>query len=52
MNNVNNNEPLLRVVHLKQFFRLGNQKLKAVHDVSFEINKGLILYEKISTCKL
>lgn len=40
MNNVNNNEPLLRVVHLKQFFRLGNQKLKAVHDVSFEINKG------------
>lgn len=33
-------EVLLRVSHLKQYFKLGNGKLKAVHDVSFDIKKG------------
>ncbi len=39
MNN-QSDEPLLKVVHLKQFFKLDGQKLKAVHDVSFDIKKG------------
>ncbi len=37
---VNNNEVLLKVDHLCQYFRLGRQDLKAVDDVSFEIRKG------------
>ena len=36
----NNNEVLLKVDHLCQYFRMGRQDLKAVDDVSFEIKKG------------
>lgn len=36
----NNNEVLLKVDHLCQYFRLGHQDLKAVDDVSFEVKKG------------
>ena len=36
----NNNEVLLKVDHLCQYFRLGHKDLKAVDDVSFEIRKG------------
>ena len=33
-------ENILRVKHLKQFFKMGNAKLKAVNDVSFDVKKG------------
>ena len=36
----NNNEVLLKVDHLCQYFRLGRNDLKAVDDVSFEVKKG------------
>ncbi len=36
----NNNEVLLKVEHLCQYFRLGRSDLKAVDDVSFEVKKG------------
>ena len=36
----NNNEILLKVDHLCQYFRMGHKDLKAVDDVSFEIKKG------------
>ena len=36
----NNNEVLLKVDHLCQYFRLGRKDLKAVDNVSFEIKKG------------
>ena len=36
----NNNEVLLKVEHLCQYFRLGHKDLKAVDDVSFEVKKG------------
>ena len=36
----NNNEVLLKVEHLCQYFRLGRKDLKAVDDVSFEVKKG------------
>ena len=36
----NNNEVLLKVDHLYQYFRMGHKDLKAVDDVSFEIKKG------------
>ncbi len=36
----NNNEVLLKVEHLSQYFKMGRQKLKAVDDVSFDIKKG------------
>ena len=36
----NNNEVLLKVEHLCQYFHLGRKDLKAVDDVSFEIKKG------------
>lgn len=36
----NNNEVLLKVEHLCQYFKLGKKELKAVDDVSFEIKKG------------
>ena len=36
----NNNEVLLKVEHLCQYFRLGHRDMKAVDDVSFEIKKG------------
>ena len=35
-----NNEVLLKVEHLCQYFRLGRKDLKAVDDVSFEVKKG------------
>ncbi len=40
MNNVNNNETLLRVEHLCQYFKMGDSELKAVDDVSFDIKRG------------
>ena len=36
----NNNEVLLKVEHLYQYFKMGSKQLKAVDDVSFEIKKG------------
>ncbi len=36
----NNNEVLLKVNHLCQYFKMGRSELKAVDDVSFEIKKG------------
>ena len=36
----NNNEVLLKVDHLCQYFRLGRKDLKAVDDVTFDIKKG------------
>jgi len=36
----NNNEVLLKVDHLCQYFRMGRQDLKAVDNVSFDIKKG------------
>lgn len=36
----NNNEVLLKVEHLCQYFKMGSSELKAVDDVSFEIKKG------------
>ena len=33
-------EVILRVKHLKQFFKMGRAKLKAVNDVSFDVYKG------------
>ena len=36
----NNNEVLLKVENLCQYFRLGRKDLKAVDDVSFEIKRG------------
>ena len=35
-----NNEVLLKVDHLCQYFRMGRKDMKAVDDVSFEIKKG------------
>ncbi len=35
-----NNDVLLRVEHLCQYFKMGNQELKAVDDVNFDIKKG------------
>ncbi len=34
------NEVLLKVDHLKQYFKMGKSELKAVDDVSFEIRRG------------
>lgn len=36
----NNNEVLLKVEHLCQYFKMGSSELKAVDDVSFDIKKG------------
>lgn len=36
----NKQETLLKVEHLKQYFKLGKSYLKAVDDVSFDIKKG------------
>ena len=36
----NNNEVLLKVDHLCQYFRMGRHDLKAVDDVSFEVKRG------------
>ena len=36
----NNEEVLLKVEHLCQYFSMGHRDLKAVDDVSFEIKKG------------
>lgn len=38
--NKTNDEVLLRVEHLCQYFKMGSKELKAVDDVSFEIHKG------------
>ena len=35
-----NNEVLLKVDHLCQYFKMGRQTLKAVDDVCFEVKKG------------
>ena len=40
MENNQNKEVILRVKHLKQFFKMGPAKLKAVNDVSFDVYKG------------
>ncbi len=40
MENNQNREVILRVKHLKQFFKMGRSKLKAVNDVSFDVYKG------------
>lgn len=37
---MNNNEVLLKVDHLCQYFRMGKKDLKAVDDVCFEVKKG------------
>ena len=37
---MNNDEVLLKVEHLCQYFRMGRKDLRAVDDVSFEIKKG------------
>ncbi len=37
---MNNNDVLLKVEHLCQYFRMNNRDFKAVDDVSFEIKKG------------
>ena len=37
---VNNNDVLLKVDHLCQYFRMGRKDLKAVDDVNFEIKRG------------
>ena len=37
---MSNQEPLLRVEHLCQYFKAGNFVTKAVDDVSFDIQKG------------
>ena len=36
----NNEEALLKIDHLCQYFRMGQSELKAVDDVSFEVKKG------------
>ncbi len=40
MENLENNDVLLKVEHLSQFFKMGRMELKAVNDVSFDIKKG------------
>jgi oligopeptide transport system ATP-binding protein len=40
MEQQNDKEVILRVKHLKQFFKMGHSKLKAVNDVSFDVYKG------------
>ena len=35
-----NNETLLKVENLCQYFKMGNSSTKAVDDVSFEVKKG------------
>ena len=37
---MNNNQILLKVEHLCQYFRVNNRDFKAVDDVSFEVKKG------------
>lgn len=37
---MNNNEKLLEVKHLKQYFKIGRSYIKAVDDVSFDVYKG------------
>ena len=37
---MSNQEPLLKVEHLCQYFKAGNFVTKAVDDVSFDIKKG------------
>ena len=42
-NNLHENENILTVNNLKQYFRLKNRDLKAVDDISFSIKKGEVL---------
>ena len=44
----NNEEVLLRVEHLCQYFPMGHRDLKAVDDVSFDIKKGEVLVSLVS----
>ena len=37
---MNNQETILKVEHLKQYFKDGKNDFKAVDDISFEIKKG------------
>lgn len=37
---MNNDDVILKVEHLCQYFKMGSQELKAVDDVSFEIKRG------------
>ena len=39
-NNIENKQVLLKVEHLKQYFKFGKRELPAVDDVNFEIYKG------------
>ena len=43
MENKTNDDVLLRVSHLKQYFKSGRLTVKAVDDVSFELKKGEVL---------
>ena len=40
MSNQDNQETLLKVEHLCQYFKMGDSELKAVDDVSFDIKRG------------
>ena len=40
MNNHDNQETLLRVEHLCQYFKMGDRVNKAVDDVSFDVKRG------------
>jgi len=40
LENITDDEVILRVEHLEQFFKMGRAKLKAVNDVSFDVKKG------------
>lgn len=40
MTEVNKNEPLLQVKHLKTYFHSNGTTVKAVNDVSFEVYQG------------
>lgn len=40
---MSDNQVLLKVEHLCQFFKMGKSQLKAVNDVSFEIHKGEVM---------
>ncbi len=43
MSDYSNNEVLLQVSHLKQYFKSGRANVKAVDDVSFDVKKGEVV---------
>ena len=45
------NNTLLEVSHLSQYFKFGHHTLKAVNDVSFDIKKGEVLSDNNITVK-